>query len=186
MRFLERRDFTYDPNLFRLADTQTALKIYAEWIQRYTPQPQPVFFEVDRSVARIDPLWHMPLTDRTQFSRELKLPTVNIGKEKKQWTLDPKTNVLTPKQRDVFLLAHNHLEKFDYWPLKGDFIYYNGYRFLIVEVEIPREAYWQQTNVWMGLNCHSEIALEGDAKPMVNPGVAGSGEHSSGPILSAE
>lgn len=186
MKFKERRDFIYDPELFRLADTQTALKIYAEYVERYTPRVPPVFFEVDRAVTRIDPLWHMPLSPRTQFSRELKIPTINIGKEKKNWTLDPRTNILTPKQRDIFLMSHNHLEKFDYFPLKGDSIYYNGYRNLIVEVEIPREAYWQQTNVWMGLNCHCEIMLEGDAKPVVNPGVTATGENSTGPLLTAE
>jgi hypothetical protein len=43
------------------------------------------------------------------------------------------------------------LQEFDYFPTRGDMIYYNGYRQMIVNVVLKPEAFWQQTNVWLGM-----------------------------------
>lgn len=167
MKFTERRDFLYDPVLFQRQDTQTALKIYAEWIRAHTPQPKPEILEVDRTTTQIDPVWHVPLADRTPLSRRLEMPMV-VRSNKQKWVFDSGTKVLVPKRTNQVTLAHNHLQEFDYFPRKGDLVVYAGYRNIVLEVEIPLESYWQQTNVWMGLICHTEIAIEGDAKPLVD------------------
>jgi len=167
VKFTDRRDFLYDPNLFLRSDTKTAQKIYADYVASHTPQPKPKTLEVDRSTTQIDPMWHVPLTDRTPILRELELPMI-VRSNKQKWTFDSGTKILIPRRSNQMTVAHNHLMELNYWPLKGDFIIYGGYRNIVVEVEVPLEAYWQQTNVWMGLVCHCEIAVEGDARPLVD------------------
>lgn len=184
MKFTDRRDFLYDPGLFKRSDTQTALKIYADYVQKHTPLPKPLTLEVDRSIDKIDPVWHVPLTDRTPILRRLEVPMI-VRTNKQKWAFDPGTKVLIPKRSNQMTLAHNHLEELNYWPVKGDYIEYGGYRNIVVEVEVPPESYWQQTNVWMGLVCHCEIAIDGDAKPLPDAGQSGV-QKSSTPIKSAE
>lgn len=181
MKFTDQKEFQYDPVLFRFAETQTALKVYAEYVQKYTPRPAPKTLEVERSTDQIDPVWHVPLSSRTQFSRELLIPVI-VHTSKQKWVFDPNTKVLIPKRTNQVIMAFLHLQKLDYFPQKGDFIIYSGYRNIIIEVEVPPEAYWQQTNCWMGLTCHTEIAIEGDAKPVVNPGQAKGPEKSEGVV----
>ena len=47
-------------------------------------------------------------------------------------------------------------------------VFWNGYRYAIINVVLPPEAYWQQTNVWLGMYVECAIVPEGDAKPLVD------------------
>lgn len=75
-------------------------------------------------------------------------------------------------RQDQFWFSNLGLQKVDWFPLKGDQIYYNGYRYFIWQVVIGPESYWQQTNVWLGLYVDAIIPPTGDAAPPVNPGEA--------------
>lgn len=176
MRFEERKEFHYDPEVFRASDTSTALRIYKEYIVRHSPKVKPKFFEVDRKNTLVDPLWHMPKADRTQYSREIEMPCVVIF-EKPDWRLT-KLGII-PQRRDTFLLSNLVLQELDYFPLRGDGVYYNGYRYMILNVEIPNDAYWQQTNIWMGLSCTGIIPPDGDALPLKNLGQLNPAEKST-------
>jgi hypothetical protein len=55
---------------------------------------------------------------------------------------------------------------FDYFPTRGDRVFWNGYRYMIINVVLPPDAYWQQTNVWLGLTVECVIPPEGDALPL--------------------
>lgn len=183
MRYAERKEFTYDPEIFRLSDTQTALMIQAEAVKAHSPQPYPKFFEVDRQEGKVDYLWHMPLTERTTFSRTLEIPAI-VKFEKPDWRLTKLG--IKPIQRFSFWLANLHLHpkdefsakeeaitgkkpiRLDYFPLRGDMIYYIGYRLMIINVVLDPKAFWQQTNVWLGLVCEATIVPDGDAKPVPN------------------
>lgn len=168
MKFVERKEWLYDPVLFQRKDTQTALRIHREWTQKHSPNPPPKFFEVDRATAKVDQLWHVPLDDRTVFSRTLDIPCINT-QEKPQWRL---TKVgLVPQRKDKFTLSNLILQEVDYFPMRGDLVFYNGYRYMIVNVVIEPNAYWQQTNVWMGLVCECIIPPEGDARPLPDPSI---------------
>ena len=168
MKFTDRKEWTYDPEIFRRADTQTALGIYAEAVARHSPRPYPVFYEVDRQAGASDALWHVSLSERTAFSREIEMPVL-IKEERPDWRL---TKVgLVPHQKYKVIMANRWLEKMNWFPMRGDFMYYNGYRNMIVNVVLEPEAYWQQTGVWMGLLCETVITADGDAKPLINPGL---------------
>lgn len=168
MRFTERKEFLYDPEVFGLYDTQTALKIYTEFVVKYGPVPQPVFLEVDRRDQKFDPLWHTPVGPRTMFSREFAMPVVNRFEKPKF----KRTRFgVQPKKVDYFLMAHNILSQVDYFPLHGDQIIWNGYRYTIVDIMMDPECYWHQTNVWMGLYVVAVVPPDGDAKPVLNPAV---------------
>ncbi len=123
--------------------------------------------EVDRSNSQIDTLWHVPLGPRTGFSREIDIPAINYF-DKPNWTLT--ATGLVPKRTDRFWLANNILreECIDYFPERGDMVFWNGYRYAITDVVLPPEAYWQQTNVWLGLYVQCAIVPEGDAKPFAD------------------
>lgn len=177
MRFDDRKEFLYDPAVFKRADTRTALQIHEEYVRRHSANPPPHFFEVDRQQGNIDQLWHMPLTDRTLFSRELEMPAINIF-EKPLWKLT--RFGIVPKRSDTFWLANNILQKLDYFPMRGDLVYWNGYRYMIENTIISPDAYWHQTNVWLGMVCGCIIPPDGDARPLVNPSEAAPAEAGQG------
>ena len=129
--------------------------------------PPPRFMEVDRHNSQIDTLWHVPLPERTGISRQIDIPAINYF-EKPQWTLTAQG--LVPKRTDKFWMANSILadESIDYFPERGDMVFWNGYRYAIINVVLPPDAYWQQTNVWLGLYVECAIVPEGDAKPLVD------------------
>ncbi len=167
MKFTERKEFPYDPEVFQRKDTVTALRIYAEYIRKHSAHPAPKFFEVDRKSQNLDPIWHVPIGQRTQFTREILIPALNKF-ERPKWT---QTKIgIVPQRFDRFILAHNILQELDYWPMRGDQVFWNGYRYMILNVVIEPEAYWQQTNVWMGIVVECTIPPEGDARPLLDQG----------------
>lgn len=170
MRFGERKEFTYDPELFRASpDVNTALMIHAEYIKAMSPQPYPKFYEVDRRSEKVDQLWHVSLDERTVFSRVVEMPVI-INAERPDWRL---TRVgLAPQQKYKVWMANNHLRAADWFPQRGDIMYYNGYRNMIINVVLEPMAFWHQTNVWLGLICETIIPADGDARPLINPGVS--------------
>jgi hypothetical protein len=168
VKFVERKEFTYDPALFRRADTQTALKMHAEYVRAHSPNPYPKFFEVSRKDCQIDTLWHVPLDDRTVFSRILELPAINVF-ERPDWRL---TKIgLVPTRKDKFWLSNLALQEFDYFPERGDQVFWNGYRYTILQAVLDPTAYWQQTGVWLGLVCECVLAPQGDARPILDVSV---------------
>jgi len=168
MTFNERKEWHYDPDRFRAQDTQLALKIHAEYIERMSAKPPPVFYEVDRRSERIDALWHVSLDDRTVFSRSLEMPVI-VQTERPDWRL---TRVgIVPKQKHKVWMANLLLQKANWFPMRGDIMYYNGYRNMLVNVVLEPTSYWQQTNVWLGLVCETIVAPDGDTRPVVDPGV---------------
>lgn len=164
MRYTERPEFPYDPAVFKLRDTQMALRIYDEATRKHSARPSPVFFEVDRATEKLDPLWNVPLTGREVISRNFELPCINSF-QKNEWTLT-KLGIV-PQRRDEFTLSHLSLIKIDYFPNRGDYVLYNGYRYQIIHVEIPGGAYWHQTNVWLGIQIRCIIPPDGDGKPIM-------------------
>ena len=150
MRFSDRREFLYDPELFRASpDVDTALKIHSEYIKRSSPRPLPRFLEVDRRSSKIDHLWHVPLDDRTVFSRVIDMPAI-IQFERPDWRL---TRVgLVPQQKCKVWMGNLLLQEADWFPMRGDMVYWNGYRHMIINVVLDPSAFWQQTNVWLGLS----------------------------------
>lgn len=164
MKFNERKDWLYDPELFKRSDTVTALKIHAEYVQKHSGRPTPVFLEVDRASAKYDALWHMPLDNRTQFSRTVEMPAI-IKFERPDWRL---TKVgIVPQKKMTTWLANLLMQEFDYFPVRGDMVVYEGYRYMIINVSLTPESYWQQTNVWLGMICECCIPPEGDARPLL-------------------
>ena len=169
MRFVERKEFIYDTELFRRSDTQTALKIQAEYVRSHSAVPYPKFMEVNRKDQSYDDLWHQPVDDRMKFGRELEIPAINTF-QKPDWRL---TRLgIVPQRRDNFWIANTHLQDFDYFPMRGDMVYWNGYRYIIINVVIDPQAYWHQTNVWLGLVVECVVAIQGDSRPVLNQGVA--------------
>ncbi|SRR6266481_5443176 len=168
MKFQERKQFLFDAAVFRLSDTQTALKIYKDFVTKFSPNPPPKFMEVDRAEMRYDDLWHFPISDRTKFSRVLDIPAINEF-QKPDWRL---TRVgLVAQRRDNFYLSHLHLrDDFDYFPTRGDMVSWNGYRYMIINVVLDPKSYWGQTGVWTGLCLECSIPAEGDAKPLIDIG----------------
>lgn len=170
MRFHERKQFDVEPEVFSAVDAQQAMKFHEEWLTRHSTRPRPRFFEIDVRHQKIDPLWHIPTSDRTPFSRQLDIPAiVGFGRA----TSHDLTKIgRTPQRTTQFLLSHNVLKAIDYFPLEGDLVYWNGYRTIITKVFLDPEGYWQQTNLWLGLYVETVIAPRGDSKPLVNPGEA--------------
>lgn len=165
MRYVERKEFQYDPAVFKAKDAQTALRIHREATRAHSPKPPPVFLEVDRRSANIDALWHVPLTDRTTFSRQIPMPCINTF-VKPDWRLTKMG--IVPQRQDKFALSHLLLKEADYFPMRGDMVAWNSYRYMILNVELAPEGYWQQTNIWMGLVCTCIIPPDGDARPLLN------------------
>ena len=167
MRFAERKQFLYDPDVFKLNDTGTALMIHAEAVKKFSPNPQPKFMEVDRRTTKYDTLWHVSLDDRTVFSRVLDIPAI-VTKERPDWRL---TRVgIVPQQKHKFWVANLILQQVDYFPVRGDMVYYDGYRHMIINTVLEPNAFWAQTNVWLGMVCETIIPAEGDARPLINLG----------------
>ena len=87
---------------------------------------------------------------------------------------------LTPQQHFKLWIANLHLTpvgthpnereidpiRLDYFPMRGDLVYHAGYRLMIVNVVMDPSAYWQQTNVWLGIVVEASIVPEGDARPI--------------------
>lgn len=169
MKFTERREWLYDPQVFKRSDVQTALRINREATRKHSGKPYPVFMEVDRRSAKYDALWHVPLNDRTQFSRVLPIPAINTF-ERPDWRL---TKVgIVPQRKDKFTLSHLLLQEADYFPVRGDMVFWNGYRYMIIKVVLDPQGYWQQTNVWLGLVVECVIPPDGDARPLIDLSVA--------------
>jgi hypothetical protein len=179
VRYAERKEFLFDSELWKKTDVGIALKMHAEYVRTSSPRPYPKFFEVDRSEEAVDPLWHMPMTERTVFKRTLDIPSI-VTFEKPNWAMTKLG--LTPKQHFKFWLANLHLNpsgtlidgreidpvRLDYFPLRGDLIYYIGYRLMVINVVLDPSTYWLQTNVWLGLVCEASIAPDGDARPTID------------------
>lgn len=170
MKFSERREFLYDPELAGRQDVKVALGLYAEYVKAYSPRnPLPKVFEVDRRSEKFDPLWHVPLDERTVFSREFHLPVI-VKAQRPDWR---QTRIgIVPQQQCKFWMSNLHLLEQDWFPMRGDLVFWNGYRNMIVNVVLEPESFWQQTNVWLGLVCETIIPAEGDARPLINQGVA--------------
>jgi hypothetical protein len=165
VRFTERKDFLTDPEVAGRANTATALKLFASYVRAHSAKPPPRFFEVDRSESEVDPLWHTPVSDRIKYKREIDIPAINRF-QKPDWKLT--RFGITPQRRDDFILAFNILRDLDYFPERGDRVYWNGYRYVILEVVIDPESYWGQTNQWMGLRVECIVPPDGDARPIAN------------------
>lgn len=165
MKYSQRTEFSYDPEVFSLHDTQIALKIHDEYVRRHSARPLPTFFEIDRAVEHLDPLFHVPLSSRSPISRKLEIPAINMF-QKPTWILTQLG--LTPQRKDRFWFSNLGLIEADYFPSRGDMVYWNGYRSMIITVSVPPEAYWQQTGIWLGLTADCEVVPEGDAKPLVD------------------
>lgn len=167
MLYHYRREFHYDSAIFNRGDTVTARKIYAEYVQKMSPIPLPNFFEVSRD-SGVDKLWHVPLAQQVQFSRNISMPCI-IRQDKPVWNVA--NGALVAQQKATAWLANNILLELDYFPSKGDQVYWSGYRWSIVVVEPDPEGYWGQTNVWLGIICKMVIAPVGDVRPALNPAV---------------
>jgi hypothetical protein len=165
--FNERKEWQYDMAQYGLADTQTALKIHAEYINKMSPRPYPKFYEIDRRSERYDDLWHVPLDDRTKFSRVIDELPVIVQAERPDWRL---TRVgIVPQQKYKVWMSNLGLQAANYFPTRGDIMYYNGYRNMIINVVIEPTSMWMQTNVWLGLLVETTIPADGDARPLVSP-----------------
>ncbi len=161
MKFTDRKEFTHDPELFGRKDVQIALKLTNEYYTRCSARPLPRFFEVDRSPDQIDPLYHVPVNARTQFLRTLDIPAINqfIKPNLSQLV----RSVITYQRKDTFWLSHIALQAFDWWPLRGDQVAWSGYRYNIIDVSVPPEAYFGQTGVWTALTVTCIVPADGDA-----------------------
>jgi hypothetical protein len=170
VKFTERKEFLYDAEVFKQRpDVTTALGIHSEYIRRHSPRPPPMFFEVDRRSEKFDSLWHVSLDDRTAFSRSFEMPII-IRSERPDWRL---TRVgLTPLQKHKVWMGNLILQEMNYFPVRGDFMFFNGYRHMIINVVLEPDAFWQQTNVWLGLHCETCIPADGDARPLLDQSVA--------------
>jgi hypothetical protein len=179
VRYNDRKEFLYEPEVFKRYDTKTALQIHDEYIRKYSAKPPPKFLEIDRRASGIDPLWHAPIGDRTPIGREINMPAINTF-TKPDWRL---TKIgITPKRIDQFWLSNNALQEADYFPMRGDLVDWNGYRYMIEKVVLDPSVYWQQTNVWLGLVVECLIPPEGDARPLGNSSLVVPAEASPEPI----
>jgi hypothetical protein len=130
VKFTEQTDFLYDPTIFSRADTQTALKIHREYIHRHGPMkdgvPAPKFFEVDWAVGQYDSLWHQPVGSRLQFTARspLSVPAINQF-VKPDWKVTRLGQ--TPGRRDNFWVANLDSAKLNYFPRRGDVVFWRGY-----------------------------------------------------------
>lgn len=161
MKYSERREFLYDPQLGARKDAKIALRLFDEYTKRCSAKPTPRFFEVDRDPAGIDPIWHENEGVRHQFLRTLDIYAIN------QFTKPSLTELLKTtivyQRKDVFWLSNLALATFDYWPLRGDYVYWNGYRYMILALSVPPDCYWGQTGCWTGLTVECIVPAGGDA-----------------------
>jgi hypothetical protein len=165
VKFTDRPDFIYDPAMTGLQDTIVALRTHDEYVRQHSARPAPLFLEVDRTAGQYDTLWHMPTTERTQYSRQIRCPAINTF-ERPQWNL---TQVgMIPQRRDKFWLSNLGLQRVNWFPNRGDFVVWNGYRYALVDVVVPPETYWGQTGVWLGLYVLAIVVPEGDVRPLDN------------------
>ena len=178
MRYSERQNFTYDPQIGTAKDTSIALKMFHEYVCRLSPRPFPTFFEVDRSPAaeNVDPMWGTPRSARTLFTRELTIPAINQFQSQ---TFRVWWNRVTTRG-DRFWTSNLALQQADYFPVQGDLVYWNGYRVTIINVSIPPECYWGQTGVWTGLVVDCFLPPYGDAVPPANLSTVAVAERSAG------
>jgi hypothetical protein len=183
MKFTDRREFLYDPDIFKKSDVQTALKLNEEFIRKMSGNPPPKFFEIDRRSGAVDKLWGEPVGDRKQYTRLLEIPAI-VQFDKLSWGLNQKGRQV--KQRVKFWLSNLQLQKSDYFPLPGDFILWNGYRVEITSFDFEPNSYWQQTNVWLAIIVVAEIVPDGDLKPVENPARPVPAERASGFVEVAE
>lgn len=161
MLYSQRKEFLYDPVVWRLPDVQIALGCFDEYTRLCSPRPYPRFYEVDRSPDQVDPIWHMPKDVRTRYKRTLDLYAINNFEKPKisQFTRAG----ITYQRRDVFWLSNIQLKAVDYFPLRGDVVSWYGYTYMIVAVDIPPESFWQQTGIWTGLTVTCIVPADGDA-----------------------
>ena len=165
MLYHERKEFLYDSELFKRADSTIALRLYDEYCKKNAPHPLPQFFEVDRTPGNVDHLWNMPTTERTQFTKRSPMGIYCINQFKKpDWRL--KKSGQYPEQMDTFLISNIALQAIDYFPIRGDLVFWKGYRMMVTDSAPPPESYWQQTGVWLGLAVTAVIVPEGDARPI--------------------
>lgn len=177
MKFTERKEFLTDPELFGRNDVLIAQRLHAEYTKTHSPKPFPKFFEVDRDESKYDDLWHAPVNRRMQYSRSLDVPCLNKF-IKPDWRL---TNIgLIAQRRDDFIISYLVLKELDYFPVRGDGVYWNGYRYIILNAVLDPESYWQQTNAWTGMRVECVIQADGDAAPIENPGKLSRSETHSG------
>jgi len=167
MKFTSRREYLYDPEVFKRQDVAVALKIHDEYIRRHAGKPYTRFLEVDRSSAAIDPLWHQPSGGIVQYSRNLEVPCI-AQFEKLNWAAVRTGRAA--QQRVKYWTSNLILQALDYFPAPGDCILWNGYRTQITSVEFEPASFWQQTNVWLGIVYIGEIVPQGDLRPLANPG----------------
>lgn len=168
MRYAERPEFPYDTEVFKKKDTQTALRIYAEATRKHSARPAPRFCEVNRSLEDLDPLWHTTDSGKEKILRQIEIPAINLFPNgKNEWQMTKYGMV--PQRRDDFIISHRALIDFDYFPVRGDYVLWNGYTYMITFVEIPGEAYWHQTNIWLGLKVKCMIPAAGDGMPSFPP-----------------
>src|SRR6185369_14350142 len=164
MRYSERPEFPYDPEVFKKKDTQTALRIYAEATAKHSARPAPKFLEVNRAIEDLDPLWHTTADGKETILRQISIPAINLFPNgKNEWTMTKYGMV--PQRRDDFIIAHRTLIEYDYFPVRGDYLLWNGYTYMVTFVEIPGDAYWHQTNIWLGLKVKCMIPASGDGMP---------------------
>lgn len=166
MKYSERKNYTYDPEIFKRRDTQTALKIHDEYVYRHSGQPHSKFFEVDRGPGSFDPVWNTPVSGTTKYSRTIELPSI-VQFDKLDWKLARQGRAA--KQRWRLWVSNLGLQKADYFPTPGDRIYHSGYLTEITAIDFEPNSYWQQTNVWLGLIVIAEIVPDGDAQPLTDP-----------------
>lgn len=164
MKYTDRRILTYDSEVFKRADVQTALMIHAEMIKKHSSIPFPKVMEVRRDAQGIDPLWHMPISRRTEFDRTLDLPAI-VTFEKARIKLKRWGRGI--EQLAKVWVSQRHLEELNYFPLAGDIIAWGGYRFAVLEQDFEPSAYWGQTNIWLGLVLTAAIMPDGDVTPVV-------------------
>ena len=167
MRFNDRKEFLYDGLLWKRNDVKTAAGIHSEYTRKHAPFPHAKFFEVDRAEQQIDDLWHVPVASRTPYTSRspMEIPALHQF-DKPDWRLTKLG--LYAQRNDRVLISNLILQEFDWFPVRGDKMFYNVYRYMVINVVIPPDAYWAQTNFWLGLLLECMIAPEGDAKPGIN------------------
>ena len=148
MKFTDRKEFLTDPELFKRADVVVAQRLHAEYTRVHAPKPYPKFFEVNRDEALYDDLWHAPVNKKMQYDRALDVPCLNKF-IKPDWRITKLG--LVAQRRDDFIISYLTLQELNYFPTRGDGVYWNGYRYIILNVVLDPESYWQQTSAWTGL-----------------------------------
>lgn len=180
MTYTERREFTYDTELFQRHDSQTAARIHDEYITRHSSVPTPKFFEISREPGDMDPLWHESKHSRIPFTQRSPLEIPAINQFTKQAWKNSKLGRYAERD-DIFWVSRLALQRFNYFPEGGDLVFWNGRRYQIIVASIPPTAYWGQTGVWLGLICECMIAPEGDAKPVADLSIVAPSELSDVP-----